>query len=114
MLIADYIKFIPLILFVVLLALQTLFPRRAFKQGGLKRISHNLLLFVINTLLMRVAVPLSLIAVSIWASSNSLGLMNWLALPAWLSVLLCVMALDFFYLLAARCYSSMAVVMAYA
>lgn len=82
-------------MFVVLLVLQTLFPRRAFKQGGLKRISHNLLLFVINTLLMRVAVPLSLITVSLWASSNSLGLMNLLELDTWLSVLLCVVALDF-------------------
>lgn len=95
MLFVDYLKFIPLILFVVLLALQTLFPRRAFKQGGLKRISHNLLLFVVNTLLMRVAVPLSLISVSLWASGHSLGFMSLVELPHWLSVLLCVIALDF-------------------
>lgn len=95
MLNVDVIKFIPIAVFVVLLALQTILPRRALASQISSRIGHNLLLFIVNTLLMRIAVPLSLLVVSVWAAEQGVGIMNMLALPAWLSVLLCVIVLDF-------------------
>lgn len=115
MLNADWVKFIPVVLFVVLLALQAMFPRRPLSlntishsgQSNWQRIGHNFLLFAFNVLLTRVAVPLSVLAVSVWASENGLGLFNSSGLfsssgltnlflvPDWLTVLVCVVALDF-------------------
>jgi len=86
----------PFVCFIVLFVLQTLMPRRSLTQSGYPRIIHNLLLFVVNSIFMRLVVQLSLIAVAAYASENSLGLFNafpFLAFP--LVVLLCVIALDF-------------------
>lgn len=90
------ISFIPFVCFVALFVLQTLLPRRPLAKSGYPRIIHNLLLFVVNTILMRFVVPLSLIAVASYASDNAWGLfnnLNFLAAP--LVVLVCVIALDF-------------------
>jgi sterol desaturase/sphingolipid hydroxylase (fatty acid hydroxylase superfamily) len=91
----DVLKFIPIILFVALFVLQTLFPRRILKQSAFGRVGHNLLLFVANSVLTRFIVPLSLVAVSIWAKGHNIGAMSLLALPDFLKVVLCVIALDF-------------------
>ena len=95
MLNVDVLKFIPIILFAVLFVLQSLFPRRVAKQGDFLRVSHNLLLFLINSVLIRFVVPLSLVTVALWAKEQNFGVMYLLALPEWLSVVLCVIALDF-------------------
>ena len=95
MLNTSVITFIPVVLFVVLLVLQATFPRRSLASQVSSRIGHNLLLFVVNTLLMRFAVPVSLLLVSTWASERGIGLVNVLALPAWFSILACVIILDF-------------------
>lgn len=91
----NYLQIIPFASFVILLVLQSLWPRRTLTNSGSTRILHNLLLFVVNTLLMRVAVPLTLVGASAWASQHDTGLFNVLTMPSWAVVLLCVVALDF-------------------
>lgn len=89
------ISIIPFACFVILLGLQSLLPRRALAQSGYKRIIHNLLLFAVNSLLMRLVVPLSLIAVATHAGQNGWGLFNAVNLPDVLTILFCIVVLDF-------------------
>lgn len=56
---------------------------------------HNLLLFAVNTVLMRVLVPLTLIGVSVWSAQSNIGLFNVLSAPVWLALIICVILLDF-------------------
>ena len=90
----EYYKFVPFAAFVLFLALQTLMPRRSLKQSGVKRAIHNAYLFLLNGLLMRFLVPLSLVSIATWALENNLGLFNFLELPTAFSVLVCVVILD--------------------
>ena len=90
----NYYKFLPFLAFVLFLVLQTLMPRRELKQSGFSRIIHNAALFLINGLLMRFIVPLSLVSVASWSLESHFGIFNYLELPAFLSVVLCVVLLD--------------------
>lgn len=89
------IKLLPAIFFIVFLLLQTWLPRRELAKSGQARMVHNLLLFVTNILLMRFAVPLTLLSVAAWSVNNGFGVFQLIALPQWLVVLLCVVILDF-------------------
>ena len=93
---SSLVSIAPFVCFIVLFALQTILPRRSLAQSGKPRIIHNLLLFSVNSVLMRLVVPLSLIAVATHATENGWGLfnaLNFLANP--LLVVVCVIALDF-------------------
>jgi len=85
----------PLIFFLLMLLLQSAVPRRTRSEKWLSRMGNNALLFVFNTLLNRFLLPLSLVSIAVWAESHQLGIFNLLALPNWLAVLVCVLALDF-------------------
>lgn len=86
---------IPLCFFFLMLVLQGVMPRRNLSEYGLVRMAHNAFLFLVNLAITRVLVPLSLVSVAVWAQSTSIGLFNLIALPTWLSVVLCVLVLDF-------------------
>ena len=86
---------LPISAFLLLLLLQALKPRRDLYRNGLQRVFHNLFLFVVNTLIMRLLVPVSLVMASFWASDRGIGLFNVLDLSPWLAGLLAVIALDF-------------------
>lgn len=85
---------IPFSAFLIFLLLQYLRPRRDLARSGINRILHNLFLFLVNTLVMRLMVPITLIACSEWAYVNEVGLFNMLYLSAWITVPICVMLLD--------------------
>ena len=76
------------------LALQTLMPRRSLSKSGVQRIFHNVALFVLNSVLLRVVVQLTLVSASLWALDHGLGIFNYLGMPSWLTVLICVVLLD--------------------
>lgn len=85
--------------FVFLFILQTLFPRRELlkhtdSQSRFYRLFQNLLLFLINTLLTRVVLSLSLAAVAIKAQQNQFGLFNYFELPELISAIACILLLD--------------------
>lgn len=69
-------------------------PRRDLYKNGLQRACHNLFLFVFNSILLRILVPVTLVAGSVWAAKHQFGLFNLIELPLWLSVGLSVLLLD--------------------
>lgn len=70
-----------------------LFPRRK-QQFRAKRWPSNLGLVLLNTFVLRLLLPGATVALAIWAESNNIGLLNLLALPAWVSLPLAVVLLD--------------------
>lgn len=90
----DIVRLIPLGAFLLFLVLQILMPRRPLLASGVQRIFHNAALFVINSVLLRVVVPLTLVSAALWGLEQGIGVFNWLVLPSWLSVLICVVLLD--------------------
>lgn len=73
-------------------------PRRALVAGKGRRWLTNLTIVGIDSLLVRLmamlTVPLAAVAAAIYAESHGLGLLNVIDLPAWLEVLVAVVALD--------------------
>ena len=72
----SIIGVIPFGFFLLMLVLQSVFPRRKGAVGGWARRLNNLSLFLVNTVVMRFVVPVALVGVAAWASSSSLGLFN--------------------------------------
>ncbi len=83
------------ILFGLFAAAELAIPRRALVANKAKRWMSNLSLVAINTIVMRFAAPLSLVALADFARSKDWGLFNNVDLPAWLVAVLAVIALDF-------------------
>jgi sterol desaturase/sphingolipid hydroxylase (fatty acid hydroxylase superfamily) len=88
------IELIPLGAFVLFLGLQTVMPRRSLAKSGMPRILHNSALFIVNSLLLRLLIPLTLLSASAWALGQGVGVFNWLSIPAWLTILICIVLLD--------------------
>ncbi len=70
-------------------------PRRARLHSRLRRWSANLGLVVFNSVLLRLVFPLAAVAFASLAAERGWGLLNNLALPEWVALLLAVVALDF-------------------
>jgi sterol desaturase/sphingolipid hydroxylase (fatty acid hydroxylase superfamily) len=70
-------------------------PRRPLTAKKPVRWLSNLGLVLVNTLVMRVLFPLGAIGVALLAEEHGWGLCHQLALPFWVKVALCVIALDF-------------------
>lgn len=90
----SIISLVPVVTFLLLLVLQSVLPKRPLANGS-GRVVHNLLLFMVNAIIMRFAVPLTLVSVAVWSTQNNIGLFNVLALPDIFVWLTCVMLLDF-------------------
>jgi sterol desaturase/sphingolipid hydroxylase (fatty acid hydroxylase superfamily) len=73
---------------------ELLAPRRRQKIGRRLRWSNNLGLVVVDTLLLRLMFPTAAVGLAIVAEAQGWGLLNVVALPAWLAVLLAVVLLD--------------------
>ncbi|MBK1716098.1 fatty acid hydroxylase [Thiocystis violacea] len=69
-------------------------PRRALAVSKLRRWSANLGLVVLNTLLLRLAFPVAAVGLAATATSNGWGLLNQMALPAGVELVLALVALD--------------------
>ncbi len=67
-------------------------PARAAPKG--QRWVTNLALFAIDTLAVRLLVPLLMVGAAALAAKEGWGLFNQLALPDWLAILLAIIALD--------------------
>jgi sterol desaturase/sphingolipid hydroxylase (fatty acid hydroxylase superfamily) len=81
----------------VLLAMvlwEKLAPRRRLAVGRRGRWPSNLGLVALNTLAVRVVAPLGAVGVAALAQQHGWGLFNVVDVPAWLAVLLSVVALD--------------------
>lgn len=69
-------------------------PRRALTVSKLRRWSANLGLVVLNTLLLRLAFPVAAVGLAAIAATQGWGLLNQIAWPAGLELLLAIVALD--------------------
>lgn len=76
-------------------ALEAWLPRRARGHSRWLRWPNNLGLTTINTLLLRFFFPTAAVGTAIYLEGLGIGLMPWLGLPFWLSVILMIIILDF-------------------
>jgi sterol desaturase/sphingolipid hydroxylase (fatty acid hydroxylase superfamily) len=70
-------------------------PRRRLTVRKSLRWLSNLGLVALNSLVLRLVVPLGAVGMALWAQEEGWGLFNVLELPGWLAVVLAVIALDF-------------------
>lgn len=86
-------------IFVIVLAamagLERLMPKRQLRAARLGRWSTNLGLVVIDSLAVRLLVPLAAVGVAALAADKGFGLLHWLALPDWLAFVVALLLLDF-------------------
>jgi len=90
----SLISFLPVASFLLLLFLQSILPKRRLSISDTSRVLHNILLFVVNTAIMRIAIPLTLISVAVWSAQTNFGLFNLINLPSIVVLLACVILLD--------------------
>ncbi len=83
--------------FAVLLAValwETYFPRRRWKLSRISRWKNHLLLSLINTILVRLLIPLTIAAYALQLEETNIGILNWVDLPFWMAVAIGVILLD--------------------
>jgi sterol desaturase/sphingolipid hydroxylase (fatty acid hydroxylase superfamily) len=73
---------------------EALAPRRPLTHGRPVRWFSNLGIVAVDTVCVRLLVPLSAVGLALFAEERGWGIVNNVALPAWLAVLLAVIALD--------------------
>lgn len=81
--------------FAVMAGWEALAPRRALHVARRLRWGSNLGLVVLNTLVLRLLFPAAAVGVAVFCAANGWGLLNQLAVPAWLAIALAVIVLDF-------------------
>ncbi|MFQ5661309.1 MAG: sterol desaturase family protein [Gammaproteobacteria bacterium] len=73
---------------------EAVFPRRAVAEGSWLRRCHNLVLVFVNTLCLRLVLPVAAVGAAELASSAGWGLFNRIQMGYWLTLLLSLMVLD--------------------
>lgn len=71
-------------------------PRRGLSASRARRWAHNLGLSVLNAALLRLLFPVAAVGLAGIAAERGWGVLNLWAGPAWLELLLAVLALDYF------------------
>ena len=69
-------------------------PRRPLSTSKKNRWFSNLSIVAIDTLVLRLLLPGTAVSVAIYAQKQGWGVLNWVALPQWVAVVLGVAALD--------------------
>lgn len=85
---------ISLTLFVVLVAGETIFPRRKRPIARNRRWPANLGIALLDGLLVRIILPTSAVGFAVFAEAREWGLFHLLELPVWLTIPLAVIVLD--------------------
>jgi len=78
----------------LMLLLETLFPRKQRVQARPRRWLTNLGLVLIDSVAVRLLLPVAAIGTAEFAASKGWGLFNLLAAPAWLEIILAILILD--------------------
>lgn len=79
---------------VVMALWEVVAPRRERRLSRLARWPHNIGIAAINTLLVRVLFPSAAVGMALLVDSRGWGLLSGSAMPGWILVPLCVVALD--------------------
>jgi len=80
--------------FLLMAAWEFAAPRRVQAIGRLSRWPHNLGLLIVDTLLVRVLFPAAALGAAVFSQTRGWGLLNLVAAPAWLEVVLALIVLD--------------------
>lgn len=70
-------------------------PARALTISKSLRWANNIGLVALNTVLLRLLFPAAAVGMAAWVNNEGWGVLNQMALPAWLAVLIAVVVLDF-------------------
>ncbi len=81
-------------IFAVMAGWEALAPRRARSVSRWIRWPSNLGIVAVNTLLLRILIPTAAVGLAITGEARGWGLLNALALPTWLAVVLAIVLLD--------------------
>ena len=84
-------------LFLALLLLQWRFPLRRQHFSMLKRLVRNFVLSIPGFAVVRLAMLPIPFALAIWVRDHHIGLLNWLPLPGWATVIATFLLLDYAY-----------------
>lgn len=80
---------------IVMAVWESLSPRRPLKTSKTIRWYSNLGLVLIDTLALRILLPMQAVGVALLAQNRGWGLLNNISLPGWLEIAIAVLALDF-------------------
>jgi sterol desaturase/sphingolipid hydroxylase (fatty acid hydroxylase superfamily) len=83
--------------FIALLLLQWRFPLRRQHFSMLHRLVRNFVLSIPGFAIVRLAMLPIPIAIAIWARDRHIGLLNWLELPRWATVIATFLLMDYAY-----------------
>jgi ribonuclease R len=78
----------------ILASLETLKPRKQPVQPRSKRFTNHLALALLNTLLVRIALPTGLVGLAVMTENHQTGLLHRISLPGWIHCLLTVLLMD--------------------
>ncbi len=79
---------------IVVAVWETIFPKRDWQLSRISRWLNHVSLSFVNTLLVRLFIPLTIAAYAIQLEELNIGILNWLNLPFWISVIVGVILLD--------------------
>ena len=85
------------VFFAILLAMalwETVLPKRTWRLPRMRRWTHHILLSALNTVVVRVVIPLTAAAYALTLQGSHVGILNWLPLPNWVAVVVGVLVLD--------------------
>lgn len=90
------IRLFPFLTVLVLMAFwELLSPRRPLKTSKAMRWYSNLGLVLIDTLALRILLPIQAVGMALFAQSRGWGLLHIVSLPNWVEIAIAVFALDF-------------------
>jgi len=79
---------------VLMAVAEAVFPRRQRRRGTAVRWANNFGLVLLNTLVMRVLLPMGAVGVAVFAEERGFGLLNQLSISPWITVPAAVVLLD--------------------
>ncbi len=79
----------------VMASWELLAPKRTLTAAKFTRWFNNISLVILNTICVRLVLPMTAVSVAAGCSEQQWGVLNQLPFPLWLSVLLAIIALDF-------------------
>jgi len=81
-------------MFAVMAAWESLAPRRARSHGRLQRWPSNIAIVALNSVILRLAIPVAAVEFASSLHGRGLGLMGVLEFPAWIEFLIAIVILD--------------------
>ncbi len=73
---------------------ETIQPKRPWRLSRMTRWTNHILLSMVNTIVVRLIIPLTAAAYALTLESEGVGLLNLLELPSWIAVVFAVLILD--------------------